>query len=50
MTQIAEATWLSGAQFGLADIIVLPLVDRMDDLSFSTRYRLVQSIQGTGIL
>lgn len=27
--------WLTGAAFGLADIIILPLVDRMDDLSFA---------------
>jgi len=26
--------WLSGEVFGLADIIALPLIDRMEDLGF----------------
>ena len=36
--RLAEATWLSGDVFGLADIIVLPLIDRMDDLSFASMW------------
>jgi len=30
--RLANETWISGTVFGLADIIVLPLIDRMDDL------------------
>lgn len=33
--QLSDQPWLSGDIFGMADIIVLPLVDRMDDLSFA---------------
>ena len=33
--RLGETKWISGEDFGLADIIVLPLVDRMDDLSFA---------------
>lgn len=33
--RLQSVDWLSGPAFGLADIIVLPLVDRMDDLSFA---------------
>lgn len=35
---LSDHAWLSGNQFGLADIIVLPLVDRMDDLSFANMW------------
>ena len=33
--RLADVSWLSGDDFGLADIIMLPLIDRMDDLSFT---------------
>jgi len=33
--RLADTPWLSGESFGLADIIVLPLIDRMDDLGFA---------------
>jgi len=36
--RLASNGWLSGTQFGLADIIILPLIDRMDDLSFSNMW------------
>ena len=36
--RLGEATWLSGDTFGLADIIVLPLVDRMEDLNFTAMW------------
>ncbi|MEP2533247.1 glutathione S-transferase family protein [Shimia sp.] len=36
--RLADAPWISGENFGLADIIVLPLVDRMDDLSFANMW------------
>ncbi|WP_293440596.1 glutathione S-transferase family protein [Planktotalea sp.] len=36
--RLAQVPWLSGQAFGLADIIVLPLVDRMDDLSFASMW------------
>ncbi|MEP0944307.1 MAG: glutathione S-transferase family protein [Rhizobiaceae bacterium] len=32
--KLKSQDWLSGESFGLADIIVLPLIDRMDDLGF----------------
>jgi glutathione S-transferase len=34
-TQLATAPWLSGTAFGLADIIAVPLIDRLDDLGLS---------------
>lgn len=34
-TRLSDTEWVSGDTFGMADIIVLPLIDRMDDLSFS---------------
>jgi glutathione S-transferase len=33
--RLADNQWLSGDVFGMADIIALPLVDRMDDLNFA---------------
>lgn len=33
--RLANNTWLSGEKFGMADIIMLPLIDRMDDLAFA---------------
>ena len=36
--RLSEVTWLSGADFGMADIIMLPLIDRMDDLSFANMW------------
>lgn len=33
--RLENNTWLSGKIFGLADIIALPLIDRMDDLAFA---------------
>lgn len=33
--RLADYPWLSGEAFGLADIIVLPLIDRMADLGFA---------------
>jgi len=33
--QLENAPWLSGARFGLADMIALPLIDRMADLAFA---------------
>jgi glutathione S-transferase len=36
--RLSEVTWLSGKDFGLADIIMLPLIDRMDDLSFAAMW------------
>ena len=36
--RLASNEWLSSNIFGLADIIVLPLVDRMDDLSFAAMW------------
>jgi len=33
-TRLDTANWLSGDVFGLADIIALPLIDRMEDLDF----------------
>jgi len=32
-------TWLSGNVFGLADIIALPLIDRMEDLGFDEKWK-----------
>lgn len=32
---LAATDWLSGAAFGLADLIAAPLLDRMDDLGFA---------------
>jgi glutathione S-transferase len=34
--RLAEHPWMSGDVFGLADIIFLPLIDRMDDLAFAS--------------
>lgn len=36
--RLSKTSWLSGENFGLADIIVLPLVDRMDDLAFASMW------------
>ena len=36
--RLADNTWLSGDGFGLADIIALPLIDRMDDLGFASMW------------
>lgn len=33
--RLASVAWLSGGVYGLADIIALPLIDRMDDLGFN---------------
>lgn len=38
-TRLENADWLSGEVFGLADIIALPLVDRMEDLGFSASWK-----------
>ena len=35
---LAQAPWLSGQAVGLADFIALPLIDRMDDLSFASMW------------
>ncbi len=37
--RLANNTWLSGTIFGLADIIALPLIDRMDDLGFAQMWQ-----------
>jgi len=36
--RLADNHWISGEDFGLADIVVLPLIDRMADLSFSSMW------------
>jgi glutathione S-transferase len=33
--RLSKVAWLSGDDYGLADIIMLPLIDRMDDLAFA---------------
>ncbi|MBX2838235.1 MAG: glutathione S-transferase family protein [Gammaproteobacteria bacterium] len=37
-SRLSNQHWISGAVFGLADIIVLPLIDRMDDLGFASMW------------
>lgn len=37
--RLTGATWLSGTIYGLADIIALPLIDRMDDLGFDNMWK-----------
>jgi glutathione S-transferase len=36
--QLETNPWLSGQLFGLADITMLPLIDRMDDLAFKSMW------------
>lgn len=36
--RLENEIWISGEIFGLADIIVLPLIDRMEDLSFANMW------------
>lgn len=38
-TRLATVDWVSGEVFGLADIIALPLIDRMDDLGFEAMWK-----------
>ncbi len=37
-TRLESEIWMSGEIFGLADIIVLPLIDRMDDLGLAAMW------------
>ncbi len=37
--RLKNETWLSGDQFGLADIIALPLIDRMEDLGLNASWK-----------
>jgi len=37
--RLEKAAWLSGNVFGLADIIALPLIDRMEDLDFDKKWK-----------
>ena len=37
-TRLDTETWISGDIFGLADIIVLPLIDRMEDLGLAAMW------------
>lgn len=37
--RLENASWLSGDVFGLADIIALPLIDRMEDLGFDETWK-----------
>jgi glutathione S-transferase len=37
--RLENNTWLSGDVYGFADIIVLPLIDRMEDLQFDQNWK-----------
>jgi glutathione S-transferase len=37
-TRLEKNEWITGKIFGLADIIILPLIDRMDDLSLGNMW------------
>jgi glutathione S-transferase len=37
--RLEQANWLSGDVFGLADIIALPLIDRLEDLGFDDTWK-----------